>query len=1044
MTLPVNAQAVNELILGGVTYTPGTHAFNNAAFIWAYPTFSQDATINVNTSLTGGGIGTVYIAAYDGSATANIATGVTVPGATGVWLQSWRGDITTVNNGTVTGGYGVRQWSSISGNLDLSGTGSIAATTTGAYLTAATGNVAINGHSSITGNSWGIYAETGGTANIGTTSRLGAVSGSSGIYVGQYYNPTTNGMLNLNVSSVTGDSGYGIYTLGRDQATNISATGRVAGTTDAIVSTSSDGNISVLGGGTGVLDGGIYGARYITTGGITTTSNFASVTGGTTGVYSTNGTGAVNVSNNGVITGTSGWGVYATTTSGAITIDNNAAVIGGGTGVSAISSSGAINVNGNGAITGTDYWGFYASTRGAGDINIGNSAFNGVITGQTLGIEARQYGTGDINISTNADVTGTNNWGALAWSTNGNTNVNVTAGNITGGVIGLDARAFGSGNVNTTIAGSSIIQGGTTGYYTGTISGTSTTNTAGLIRSEGDTGAAGTAGGSAIVIVAGTNVINNTGQVIGRQASAGLAYTFNNTSTGVWTPGTGANTFANVRDTVNNAGLINVRTGTTSFNGLENLNNLAGGNINLAYGGAAATDNLITLGFRPQIGSSVTLNFNATAANNAALGFDNSANGLGTADTIVVAGAATPQARSTINLISQGTPTSLTGSVALIYTGVNLVAPTAGANLTQSANYEFGAGSNPSSGRTVYFLVDDGNGGVYLQWKPNASAAAMAGFGGAFGKAAGGGGGAGAAITSASGGSAGVGGVGLGGGPTGGGAAGQVADLAAGSSTGCSKARSILGWGALEGERTRFSGGGGQSSSLTGGVDFETSAPLQMGCGNRLGFGFFGASGHSGSHGESGTSNGDSTGVGAYVRATSVTGLYASLLGSVGWSDTKLTNAVIGSTADKNAKSQTGAAAIGYVARLNKATTLDLRSFASISRNKADPFADTAGISISESTDNIFTYGGSIGLQQMLTSHVQGFVRAGIKKSELDSSITVFGNNLTGSTTGVASSIEAGFVGKLGEQMQIGVSGYGTRSEGVTGYGGRAHLGIKF
>jgi hypothetical protein len=717
-----------------------------------------------------------------------------------------------------------------------------------------------------------------------------------------------------------------------------------------------------------------------------TVQNYSAITGTATGAWLVGTTGSANVTNNGAITGTAVDGVLIGTTTGAVNVNNNGPVTGvngvvtvggptavnnngaitgtGGVGVFTTTTDGTQSVNGNGPITGTALQGI-AATSITGAIGIGNTAFNGVITGATNGIQAISNAAvgGNINVSTNANVTGTGNIGILT-STSGNTVNNITAGTVTGGVWGMDTLAQGTGNITNNIAAGAIVQGGVTGLVEGTILGTSTTNNAGLIRSVGDTGAAGTPGGSALITVAGTNVVNNTGQVVGRVDTAGIATTLNNASTGVWTPGIGGNSFAAINDTVNNAGVINVRTGTTAFNGLENLNNVAGGNINLAYGGAAATDNLVVLGFRPQVGSSVTLNFNATAANNAALGFDNTPDGKGTADTIVVAGAATPQAKSTINLISAGTPTSLTGSVALIYTGVNLVAPTAGANLTQSVNYQFGAGSNPSSGRTVYFLVDDGNGGVYLQWKPNTSAAVLAGFGGAFGKAStsGGGSGAGAAaaIGAASGGSAGVGGVGLGGGPSGGGAAGQVADLAAGADTGgasggsgynggslkdsgpapaasCGKPRSILGWGALEGERSKLSGGGGQSSSLTGGVDFEASAPMRLGCGNRLGFGFFGAAGNASSFGESGTSNSDSTGVGAYVRATSVTGLYASLLGAVNWSDTKLTNAALASNADKNAKSITAAGAIGYVARISKTTSLDFRTFASKSKNKADP-----------------------------------------------------------------------------------------------------------
>ena len=68
----------------------------------------------------------------------------------------------------------------------------------------------------------------------------------------------------------------------------------------------------------------------------------------------------------------------------------------------------------------------------------------------------------------------------------------------------------------------------------------------------------------------------------------------NNLAGGVWTPGTGNSTFGSANDVVNNSGLIRVRTGTTTLLGLENLVNRSGGVIDLTYGGANATDNLIT------------------------------------------------------------------------------------------------------------------------------------------------------------------------------------------------------------------------------------------------------------------------------------------------------------------------------------------------------------------------------------------------------------------------------------------------------------------
>jgi hypothetical protein len=479
----------------------------------------------------------------------------------------------------------------------------------------------------------------------------------------------------------------------------------------------------------------------------------------------------------------------------------------------------------------------------------------------------------------------------------------------------------------------------------------------------------------------------------------------------------------------------------------------------------AATDNLTVVNISPKAGSAITFNFDAAGANNAALGFDNSANGKGTADTIVVAGAATPTSKSTINFVnSGGAPASLTGSVALIYTGVNLSAPAAGASIVSSSYYGFGTG-NQSTGKTIFYLVDDGKGGVYLQWAPNLSTSALGGFGGALG--AGGANGAspsgaavGAAIAGAAGGSAGLGGVGLGGGPAGGGVAGAIGDMAAGSaldtgsslgigSTGgaargrtdtCQDSRNSRAWGQFEGERTNFNGGArGQSESLAGGIEFEGSDRSQLGC-NRIALGFFGFGGTA----RTGSSNSDNNGMGGYIRASNSSGLYASLMGATSWSVTNMSNAVYASKAEKDAHSVNGVGSLGYLVKFAPATAVDFRGFASYSRNKSDPFTDSVGITVSETKDGIVTYGGSIGLHQILTPSLQGFVRAGVKWSALDSSVTAFGVTQKGAVDGMATSVEAGLTGRIGTNVQIGASGFGTFSDGATGYGGRAHVGVKF
>ena len=193
-----------------------------------------------------------------------------------------------------------------------------------------------------------------------------------------------------------------------------------------------------------------------------------------------------------------------------------------------------------------------------------------------------------------------------------------------------------------------------------------------------------------------------------------------NLANGVWNPGNGLNPFAASADSVINLGLINIRAGETTFGGLETFRNETGGTINMQLG-AAPTDTLTVQNFSPA-GGAININFGVNAA-------------LGLGNTIVVLGAATPTGASPVNIIAvggrngAGEPTALTGSVAVVFTGVTLDAPGPGDQLVASDNYVFGTG-DPSTVTRVFSLVEDGRGGAFLQRVPNITGSTMGGFAG--------------------------------------------------------------------------------------------------------------------------------------------------------------------------------------------------------------------------------------------------------------------------------------------------------------------------
>jgi hypothetical protein len=968
---------------------------------------------------TGVGIGTAQANLFGEAATTIRATSITA-GVTGISSSSTTGkiDIATTGAVTATSGFGIFA-STTSGAViaDGKGTSTLTGGIDGINIVTASGNATVQNFASVNGLRNGIYVV--GSAGTTSVQGNGPITGSTlnGIVVGP-----SSGDVNIGTTATNGVIAGGVN--------GIWVNNTLAGKNTIVQNNNITGGTA----GSGIVTGAQTGATSITA--------TAATTGGV-GIWAVSTTGNILADGKGTgkATGTVTDGILYGTASGNATVQNFAAVNGARNGMYVVGSAGTTSIQGNGltgGVTGTALNGIVVGPS-SGNVNIGTSATNGVITGGVNGIWVNNSGgAGNTAITVDKNVTGTAGDGILSTTL--------------------------SGNQTNTITGPAVVQGALYGLATATTTGTATTNNTGTIQNIGDAvGAASNPGLQAVWLGSGTNVVNNNagGQIIGGFTTGGIASTLNNNAAAVWTPSL-ANSFGAVNDTVNNAGLINVRAGTTTFAGLENLNNVAGGKINMAYN-AAATDNLVTQNFSPKAGSAINVNFDAAGTNNAALGFD-SANGKGTADTIVVTGVATPQAKSTVNLVATGgAPTSLTGSVALVYTGVNLVAPTPGATITQSANYAFGTG-DPSNGKTVYYLVDDGKGGVYMQWAPNLSAASLGGFGGAIG------GGAqsapGSAIGSVAGGSAGLGGVGLGGGPAGGGVAGRIGDMAASNATPsnssvkvgstkdgyeggdvvsqCHQGRYAQAWGQVEGERTRYTGGfSGRSESLSGGAEVDIGRLAGLGC-SKLAVGVFGFTASGSSNWASGSSNSDNSGFGGYLRASTSLGLYATAMGASNWSDAKLANLIYGSTATKDARGITASGAVGYLLSFGQGTALDFRGFASNAHNKSGPFTDSVGITVSETKDGILTYGVSLGVHQAITSNLQAFVRAGLKKSELDSSVTAFDNTRKGSVSARATGLEAGLVGNIGKDVEIGVTGFGSFSDGANGVGGRAHLGIKF
>ena len=930
------------------------------------------------------------------------------------------------------------------------------------------GNVLIDGNGPITGFDDGIEAYSLGTM---TVTNNGAITGGGSVGTGAagvYTRTTVGATLIDNNGHITGPSWNGVD---------------AASTTGNITVTNNSGIEST---GPGVLDANqMDGVHVLTLSGNVLIQNNQNISGADDGIEAyTGGAGIMSVLNNGNITGgaiAGSAGVYTRAGTGATVISNNGDITGPlWNGIDAVSTTGGIAIDGNKNITGGSSGGLFdgilALTAG-GAINIGTTKTNGVITGSLDGIGA-WAGTGPINIKVDKNVTGTTGYGIDA--------ANALA-------------QFGDVKIDI-LKPTTVVSGGTAGIQIAT-AGTGTINNAGIIKQIGDTGAANDPGGYAILSSFGTNTVNNKagGQIIGSISTLATAgpFVLNNAAGATWTPGTGpldTNVFGAASDTVNNAGLINIRTGITGFASgpLDNvfLDNKSGGVIDMRYGdgvsplAATAKDSLYVNTFKAQAGSTLKVNVDFTQAHNTGteqtLGggvFNDRSTGnggFGTADTIVTTSAAGPGTTSKIDLKTLGgAKVGSSGSIAIIDTAATgyagIADPGLGGlpKLLANVSKHYVLINDPSTGAVKYALIEDALGGVSLVWAPNITASSLGGFGGATGVGTPGGPSAGAAIASASGAASGVGGLGNSGGPSGGGAAGHVADMAAGSAlqtddiadpgqgrgslkdgggavaaAECTRARTA--WGQGEASRLNFKGGGdGQSENFSGGVETGLGNVEGRGC-NRVAVGVFGFAGTSDTSWATGSTDTDNAGAGAYIRASSALGLYGSLLGSWTWANSDLTNNVFGSTAKQDSDGFTGVATVGYVTRIAERSAIDMRTFVAYGNIDGDSFTDTQGITVSGSHDNLVTVGGSIGLYTALTDTVQGFVRGGVKWSQVDSSMTAFGITAKGSADETSGSVEAGFIARASEGVELGASGFGEFGDSTTGYGGRANISVRF
>src|SRR5690606_1587248 len=156
---------------------------------------------------------------------------------------------------------------------------------------------------------------------------------------------------------------------------------------------------------------------------LTVITGAGSTVSGTNGIYAHNeGSGAVEITANGDVTGTAARGIdtnnssYGTNLS--ITTGTSSAVMGDTQGVYALNyGSGALSITANGEVTGITEHGIYASARGTDGtgftVTTGSSS---TVSGGSDGIYARNRTFGALEVTANGDVDGDTGAGIRAVS----------------------------------------------------------------------------------------------------------------------------------------------------------------------------------------------------------------------------------------------------------------------------------------------------------------------------------------------------------------------------------------------------------------------------------------------------------------------------------------------------------------------------------------------------------------------------------------------------------------------------------------------------
>ena len=435
-------------------------------------------------------------------------------------------------------------------------------------------------------------------------------------------------------------------------------------------------------------------------------------------------------------------------------------------------------------------------------------------------------------------------------------------------------------------------------------------------------------------------------------------------------------------------------------------------------------------------------NFNPLSGSVLAVDVDVTQRGYAQNDSDFIFGTVhTPESGAIVNVNVLGNA-DLSGSRRIVDGGADVNDPGVGAVVNASSTYVLQ--NDPSTGARRFWLQDGEDGGVYLVWTtPVSPLTAAAVLGGAVSGAAIGPNGKidlsdpnlvvdpdapGAGLSSM--------------------AAGQNASFIASTINGavndagaglngansartfeCANgSKGVNVWGSLGAE----SGDYGQNEIDSGraviGAEKDVSNKLNTACG-RIKVGTFLFTSHNeidqpllGSDNEA-----NAYGAGLYLKASTDSNFYGSVMGYIGQTDYQGVNAVLESRFDYDSDDWGARLDVGKVMPLNTGNmTADIRGYVGISSSSADSFIDSGDFETTSIDDENISYGASVGLAKPFENNQRVYGRLGVDFSDIDSELIAYDIPVASAPSYTLGRAELGYENSTANgrgTLRIGVNG---------------------